>query len=72
MVQWLTRLSSSDDTFPRSVSAQYVLASVVVLCLSMAVLGTWVTLKVKDSVLAATGTQASHFIKSSSGRGTSR
>ena len=63
LVQWLTRLSSSDDTFPRSVSAQYVLASVVVLCLSMAVLGTWVTLKVKDSVLAATGTQASHFIK---------
>lgn len=63
MVQWLTRLSTSADTFPRSVSAQYVLASVVVLCLSMAVLGTWVTSKVKESVLTATGVQASHFIK---------
>ena len=63
MVQWLTRLSSGEETLPRSVTAQYLLASIVVLCLSMAVLGTWVTIKVKDSVLAATGVQASHFIK---------
>ncbi len=63
MVQWLTRLSTSDETLPRSASAQYLLTSIVVLCLSMAVLGTWVTIKVKDSVLTATGVQASHFIK---------
>jgi signal transduction histidine kinase len=63
LVQWLTRLSTSDDLFPRSVSAQFVLASFIVLCLSMAVLGTWVSLKIKDSVLTASGVQASHFME---------
>jgi signal transduction histidine kinase len=63
LVQWLTRLSTSEETLPRSVTAQYLLVSVVVLCLAMAVLGTWVSLKVKDSVLVATGVQASHFME---------
>jgi signal transduction histidine kinase len=63
LVQWLTRLSTSEETLPRSVTAQYLLVSVAVLCVAMAVLGTWVSLKVKDSVLVATGVQASNFME---------
>jgi signal transduction histidine kinase len=63
LVQWLTRLSSIRGTGQRSASVRFVLTSALVLCLSMAVLGTWVSAKVRDSVLVASGVQASHFME---------
>ncbi|KQY26699.1 sensor histidine kinase [Rhizobium sp. Root482] len=46
-----------------SLSTQFLIASVLVLCLSMTVLGTWVSHQVKESVLATSGADDAAFIR---------
>ena len=63
MVSRLFGLWSRISGGERSISTQFLVVSGVVLCLSMAVLGQWVTQQVKHSVLKTSGVQASEFMQ---------
>jgi signal transduction histidine kinase len=64
LVPWPTRLWSKfrflEDL---SISSQFLLAAGIVLCITMAVLGSWVTQQVKHSVLVTSAAQGASFMR---------
>lgn len=63
MVGWVTRLwSKLTGGADPSISTQFLIVAGIVLCVTMAVLGTWVNNQVKQSVLVTSGAQAHNFM----------
>lgn len=62
MVRWLTGLWSKLAFTDRPISTQFLVVAGVVLCVTMAVLGTWVNEQIKHSVLVTSGAQATNFM----------
>ncbi|HEV7437635.1 MAG TPA: hypothetical protein VGO22_22645, partial [Pseudorhizobium sp.] len=48
-----------------SISTQFIATSAVVLCLSMAVIGTWVSHQIERSVMATSGTNGAAYLRAS-------
>jgi signal transduction histidine kinase len=48
-----------------SLSTQYLIASAIVLCVAMAVLGTWVSHQIERSVMATSGTNGAAYLRAS-------
>lgn len=63
LVETKTGLWSNIALSTRSISAQFLMVAALVLCLTMAVLGTWVNQQIQHSVLVTSGTQASEFMR---------
>ena len=63
MVQWPTRLWSRFRLLADlSISGQFLIVAGIVLCVTMAILGTWVTQQIKHSVLVTFAAQGASFM----------